>query len=118
MINKEEFIDFIKNYQNFVDKISKFDMSITGKSYPSILYETDWYKSVDDMLDIFLFSHFTDEGFDLICWWLFENVDKIVYIKKEKDIFNEEEEIKYDLNKLEDLWNFLLMDSKIYFKNV
>lgn len=118
MIDKKEFIRFIENYQNFVDKISRVDMSITGKSYPSMLYETDWYESVNNMLDNFLFSHFTDEGLDWIYWWLFENVDKIAYIKKEKDIFNEEEEIKYDLNELENLWNFLLMDSKIYFKNV
>jgi len=56
---------------------------------------------------------------DLIFYYLFENPDdKAVYIKQDKDIFNEEKEIRYPLDTVEELWNFLLTDTKLYFKNV
>ena len=50
---------------------------------------------------------------------MFEDIeDKLVTVKQDKDIFNEEKEIEYHLNSLEELWDFLLTDKKAYFKNV
>lgn len=119
MINKENFIKFIESYQEFENGINKLDMAITGRNYPTILFECGWYDSVGKMLDTFLDSHFTEEGTDLIEYYLWENVeDKAVYIKQDKDIFNEEKEIRYPLNTLDELWDFLLTDKKLYFKNV
>lgn len=119
MITKGEFIKFIQSYIEFQDSVDNFDKAITGKSYPSILFETKWYEAVGRMLDSFLDSHFTDYGIDWICYFLFEDVnDKAAYIKQEGDMFNEEKEIRYSLESADELWDFLLTDKKLYFKNV
>ena len=119
MITKEEFIKFIQSYIEFQDSVDNFDKAITGKSYPSILFETKWYEAVGRMLDSFLDSHFTDYGIDWICYFLFEDVnDKAAYVKQEGDMFNEEKEIRYSLKSANELWNFLLTDKNLYFKNV
>ena len=119
MITKEDFTKFIQSYIEFQDSVDNFDKAITGKSYPSILFETKWYEAVGRMLDSFLDSHFTDYGIDWICYFLFEDVDdKAAYIKLEGDMFNEEKEIRYSLESADELWDFLLTDIKAYFKNV
>lgn len=119
MINKEEFIKFIQSYIEFQESIDNFDKAITGKSYPTILFETRWYEAVGRMVDSFLDSHFTDFGIDWISYFLWEDTnDKAAYVKQEGDMFNEEKEIRYPLDTLDELWNFLLTDKKLYFKNV
>jgi len=118
MITKEEFIKFIQSYQEFENSVDRFDKAITGKSYPSILYETSWYEAVGRMLDVCLSSYFTDEGLDWIYYYLWEDVDdKAAYVKHEGDMFNEEKEIRYPLDTTDELWNFLQTDIKAYFKN-
>ena len=118
MINKEDFIKFIQSYIEFQESIDNFDKAITGKNYPSILFETKWYDAVGKMLDSFLDSHFTVHGIDWIFYFLFEDVsDKAAYIKQEGDMFNEEKEIRYSLESADELWDFLLTDKKLYFKN-
>lgn len=119
MITKEEFVKFIQSYIEFEEYVDNFDKAITGKSHPTILFETKWYEAVDKMLDSFLDSHFTDYGVDWICYFLFEDVDdKAAYIKQEGDMFNKEKEIRYPLESTDELWDFLLTDKKLYFKNV
>ena len=119
MINKENFIKFIESYQEFENGINKLDMAITGRSCPTILFECGWYDSVGKMLDSFLDGYFTEKGADWIFYFLFEDVnDKAAYIKQEGDMFNEEKEIRYPLDTIDELWDFLLTDKKLYFKNV
>ena len=119
MINKENFVKFIESYQEFENGINKLDMAITGRNYPTILFECGWYDSVGKMLDAFLESHFTEKGADWIYYYLFENVeDHEVVITKEADMFEGEEKIIYHLNNIDELWDFLLTDKKLYFKNV
>jgi hypothetical protein len=117
MLTKEEFIKFIESYQEFQNGTDKFDMAITGKNYPSILFECGWYDAVGKMLDVFLDSFFTDSGIDWIFYFLFEDVnDKAAYVTKEGDMFNEKKEIRYPLGTVNELWDFLQTDVKIYFK--
>ena len=117
MITKEEFCKFITSYQEFQDNIDKFDMAITGKNYPTILFETKWFSAVGKMLDAFLDSHFTEEGIDWICYYLFEDIgDKVVTVEYE-DLFGEKE-IEFHLNSVDELWDFLISDKTAYFKNV
>lgn len=108
MITKEEFVKFIQSYIEFQESVDKFDMAITGKNHPSILFETKWYDAVGKMLDSFLDSHFTEEGVDLICWWLFEDVNHIIYSKIDNDLFDSEKEVEIDVNHIEDLYNYLI----------
>lgn len=117
MITKEEFCKFIESYQEFQDEIDKFDMAITGKNYSTILFETKWYSAVGKMLDAFLDSYFTEEGVDWICYYLFEDIeDKIVTVEYE-DLFGTKE-MEFHLNSVNELWNFLIIDKEVYFKNV
>ena len=117
MINKEEFYKFISSYQEFQESVDKFDMAITGKNYASFLFETKWYEAVGRMLDVFLDSNFTDEGVDWICYYLFEELgDKVVKVEYE-DLFGTKE-MEFHLNSVDELWDFLITDKKIYFKNV
>ena len=118
MITKEKFTEYINEFQNFEHAIDRMEEAISGSKYGCNLWESDWYGNVSKMLDIFIDSHFTDNGSDLVNYFLFESVDdKLVTIKKEKDIFNEEQEIEYHLNSIDELWDFLLTDVKQYFKN-
>lgn len=119
MITKEEFFNYLTEYQNFDKGINRLSEALLGKSSYSSLWEVDWIENVGKMLDIFISSHFTEEGIDWVDYYLFEDIkDKVVHIKQEKDMFNEEKDIEYHLNSIEELWNFLNTDKKLYFKNV
>jgi len=118
MITKEEFVKYLTEYQSFEKSIDRLGEALGGKGYYYI-YECDWYDNVGQMLDIFIDSHFTESGADWIFYYLFEDIsDKKVKIKIEEDLFEEEKEIEYHLNSLEELWNFLLINKNLYFKNV
>ena len=119
MISKEQFVKFITEFQFFNKAIDKIEEALTGRPYSCTLFESDWVTSVEKMLDIFIESHFTDEGVDWICYYLFETIeDKRVIVTKEADLFKEKEEVEYHLNSIDELWDFLLTDTKLYFKNV
>lgn len=117
MITKEEFIKFIQSYQEFQKGIDRLDMAITGKSYPTILFESDWFDSVGRMLDLFLESHFTESGRDLISAYLFENC-KEFWINKDKTLFEDKQEEHYEYNSLEELYDTMLKFKNDYFLNV
>ena len=117
MITKEEFVKYLTEYQSFGKAINRLGEALGGKGYYYI-YECDWYDNVGQMLDIFIDSHFTEEGADWVTYYLFEDIDdKLVIIKKPADMFNEESKIEYHLNSIEELWNFLQTDINLYFKN-
>ena len=119
MITKEEFTQYIIEFQNFQQAIERIEEAISGSKYGCNLWETDWYESVCEMLEIFLTSHFTVEGADWVSYYLWEDTDdKAAYVKQEGDMFNEEKEIRYSLESADELWDFLLTDKKLYFKNV
>ncbi len=118
MITKEEFTEYILNYQAFEHSISRMEEAFCGKKYGCNLFECDWVISVDKMLDLFINTHFTETGSDWIFYYLFETIeDKKVTVTKEADLFKEKEEVEYHLNNIDELWNFLLTDKKLYFKN-
>ena len=118
MISKKEFKDFISEYTKFDKAIERIENAISGSKYGCNLFECDWYISTGKMLDIFLNSHFTEEGCDIINWWMFEDVDHIIYQTVDSDLFNGRTEIQHDVNNIEDLWNYLLKNKKELFKDV
>ena len=118
MITKKEFIEFINAYKKYESGVDRFDMSITGKAYPSILSDTDWGQAVGIMLDCFLCSHFTEDGVDIIDWWLFEEVNHVITQTIDSDLFHVKSEIEYDVNDINDLWEYLYKFKKDYIKNV
>ena len=117
MITKEEFINFIKEFQQFEKAIDRLEEAISGKKYGCNLFESDWYQAVDKMFNTFVESHFTENGCDLIFWWVFEDVDHIITHDIGPNLFGDTE-ITYDVNNIEDFWNYLLIYKEDYFKNV
>lgn len=121
MITKKELSEFLERYSNFDKSVLRMEEAISGKSYPycgADLFETDWYTHVSEMYDIFLESHFTEEGIDWINYYFFEDIeDHLVTVNKSADLFNKEYEVEYHLNSIDELWNFLMTDKKLYFKD-
>ena len=117
MITKEEFIKFIDQFNSFVQGIERLENAIKGSGGYCELFETDWFINVGEMYDTFLESHFTESGIDLINWWKFEDVDKIIYQKVDRDLFNGKSEIEYNVNEIDNLWKYMMTYKKDYFKN-
>ena len=112
MINKEEFINFVKSYEIFENGVNRLNGYLHSN-----LWECEWVDAVGKMWDDFMYSHFTEEGCDLINWWKFEDVDHIITQTITPDLFLcEKSEIEYDVNDIEDLWNYLIKFSSDYFK--
>ena len=117
MITKELFVNFLEQYQRFNAAFERIEEALMGRKYSSNLYESDWCEAVGYMLDIFLKSHFTEEGQDLINAYLFEDC-KEFWINKDKTLFEDEKEEHYKYNSLEELYNIMLKFKSDYFLNV
>ena len=115
MITKENFIDFIKSYREFESGIKRLEEAISGKPYGCCLYESDWCEAVGKMLDVYVDSHFTEVGLDLVFWWLFEEVDHIITQNTTPDLFNGKDKIEYNVNSIDDLWDYMIKFKKDYF---
>lgn len=118
MITKKEFINFIESYETFENGINRIIETLSGgKPYTIDLWGCDWVDAVCKMWDNFIYSHFTEEGSDLINWWKFEDIDHIIWQKTDLDLFNGKSKIEYNVNELEDLWNYMIKYKKDYFLN-
>lgn len=93
MISKEKFIKIIENdrvYHTIIDKIEKYGISF---------YESEPHKCYYTLFDILLEQCFNEDGIELIYWWLYEDVDKVI---------TNEDGSKIKLNSAEDLYNYLV----------
>lgn len=117
MLSKELFVKFINNYKTFDSAFERIEEAIYGKKYYSNLYEFDFYEAVGGMLDNFLDSHFTLEGSELVSWWLFEDVEKIIYEKaKETEFFDEfKEDKEVSVETIDELWDYMEKHRADYF---
>ena len=117
MITKEEFVKFIQAYEEFEEGINNLGKFLGGdRPYRVNLWDSNWVDAVCKMWDQFMYSHFTEEGSDLINWWKFEDVNHIIIQTVSPDLFNGKSEIEYNINNIEDLWNYLTKFSSDYFK--
>jgi len=90
-VNKEAFIKTINKYKQFIDASDKLnDLGIDLSEGPI----TD---AIDAIFDAWLAEFLNEEDIDIIYWWLFEDVDKIIY--------DGDEEI--NVEDIEDLYNYL-----------
>ena len=116
MITKEEFTKIITSYQNFENNIDRLFYAFTGSK--NNFMDCDWIDEVNKLLEAAIYSHFTEEGVDWIFYYLYELIDdKKVTVTKSADLFDKEQKIEYHLNSIDELWDFLLTDKKLYFKN-
>jgi hypothetical protein len=120
MITKEELNKFLDQYSKFDKAVIRMGEAISGKSYPysTDLFETDWYNIVNEMFYTFLESHFTEAGIDWVTYYFFEDIeDHLVTVTISADLFDKEHEVEYHLNSIDELWDFLMTDKKLYFKD-
>jgi hypothetical protein len=105
MISKKEFVKIIENdrvYHTIIDKIEKYGISF---------YESEPHKCYYTLLDILLGQFFNSDGMDLIYWWLYEDVDKVI---------TNDDDSTIELNSAEDLYNYLVntTETKYVYLNV
>jgi hypothetical protein len=113
MINKEILVKFIQEYKKFSDYVDKIEEMIFGKHHYVTLWETPFCESVGNMYDLFIKSYFTEEGQDLINWFIFEDVEKIIY-EPDDDIYSKEKR-EIHLDTIDDLWNYMIENKSLYF---
>ena len=89
-MKKEEFIKIINSIIKIDDTITKlYDIGVDIVSSPLCDYGI-----ITDILWTYIYGK---EGMDIINWWLYESVDKIITIDGEN----------IDVTKVEDLYDFL-----------
>lgn len=91
MITLEKFNNVLNVYSeatSYTDKLCELDFD---------LYESPIWNTIDVILDEWGSNILNAEGLDLLYWWLFEDVDKIIY--------TDEEQI--DVASIENLYNYL-----------
>jgi hypothetical protein len=93
MIKPDKFVDYIMAYQRGTDFLRNMDDAGLD------LYETPLCASADTLLDAWLDQVLNEEGQDLVYWWLFEDVDKVITDNdNEFNVEDIEEFTKYLLN--------------------
>ena len=72
MIESSKFIEYLKSYQSGTTFLEEMDDAGLD------LYETPLTASSDTLFQAWLEQILNEEGQDLVYWWLFEDVDKII----------------------------------------
>lgn len=95
MILQEDLKRIINLQQEFVKEWDK---------NPVLNIESRLYDVPLIMFDTCINSVLTETGADLLFWWLYEDVDKIIYLKDGSEI---------DLTNLDDLLDYLYKESYV-----
>lgn len=91
MLSKEEFVDYLDNWNIFWDIITKDDVCV-----PTLV-------PASKMLETFLNSHFTEEGTKFIMEWLFNNNKSTTLTYN--GMFDKDE--KYVIDDIDKLWSYV-----------
>ena len=94
-------------FKKQIELIQQFNKSIEEfeNTFKCNISEMDVVQYTWKLFDNFLESHFTPTGVDLINWWLYEPVEKIVFESDEETT----------LNTIQDLWGYLIDHERDYF---
>lgn len=95
MLSKEVFCDVIEKIQkqDIIDESVSRSLELVCDSWVLFNSKNNKY----DALNI-VFKEAMEDKYDLISWWLYEDVDKFIYI---------EEDTYYDLTKVDSLYYYL-----------
>lgn len=109
MLTKKLFVKAINNYNDFDKAIDRISKAIAGEGhYFCDIFQTDWCDAVYGIFDSFIHSHFNDCGCDLIEWWLWEDVDKIITLQDGTEV---------NVESLDALWEYIVSYKEDYFLN-
>lgn len=97
----------LEDFKHLIDHKIKFDndLELIERLTGIRLIDSDLITDSYNIFDAAIALSFTEEGQDLVFWWLYEDVPKIIYI----------EETKIDVEDIEDLWNYMMDDKETYF---
>lgn len=76
------------------------DMETSSKLYDLGINTIDFCEGLYSITTLLLKSYYGTEGYDIIAWWLHDEVDHVLYDDTGTVILN-------DLNEVEDLWKYL-----------
>jgi hypothetical protein len=104
MISKKTFVNAINNIRTQEKKASEFTNALTiyCDGHPVFDRNNLYLKSLLDVLK----EIFQDE-YDTIEWWLWENVEKKIWIN-----YGKEDQIEIDLSTPEQLYDYLVLEMK------
>ena len=94
MITFEEFKNQIELKRQFDEKLEELQKVLNSRD----LFEIDLVQISYEFFDNYIYSHFDEDGVDLIFWWLYESVPKVIYT----------DETEYNVEDLQDLWDYLV----------
>lgn len=96
-----------KTFELVISKINESE-TLSNELYSLGIDILNMEQPLLDAVWILLKVFFTDTGIELIEWWLYEGVDKVV-TEMDKRLFNDND---YDLTKIKDLYSYLIKDYK------
>lgn len=97
MITFKEFNEMISLNKEFNLKLEELE-EVLGHAD---LFEIRLVQIAFSFFDNYIMSHFTKEGSDLVFWWLYESVPKVIY----------DSEVEYNVEDLEDLWDYIVKNN-------
>lgn len=113
-MNKKLFVEYLTTFNNFDNAIGRLGKAFIGDFYSDLIYETDWYEYVGKMYNIFLQSHFTEYGIDLINAFLFEDCREF-WVDKDRTLFEDKKKEHYTFDTLEELYDVMRIFKEEYF---
>lgn len=103
MINKEQFIELIEEYQKWSTRLEEVETILNAH-----LFECDWITYTFKLFDEILELNFNGSGIDTINWWLYEKNGDV----NMKMWWNNETKEEIPTDSIEDLWNIVKDDRK------
>ena len=94
-MKKELFIKMIENIKKEDERIKKISNFLEEEIMDGWCILKDNYNQ--EVIKILLISIFTEEGYDDIMWWLYEDVNKVITYKNKE----------YNVENIDDFYNWL-----------
>lgn len=86
-MDKEIFKENVETYKKSVDFLEE------SSNFGIDLYETPVCLAADAAFDCWLKAILNDEGVDIVYWWLFEDVDKVLIYANEEIVVEDLENL-------------------------
>lgn len=99
-MKKENFVKAIELMKAFNDKVDLLSDNLNIN-----IIESDFYSIPAQLFDNFIESVCTEDGAELVFWWMYEDVEKVIY---ESD---ESSEKVYHLDTVDDLFNYMCQNN-------
>lgn len=103
--DKEIFVSTLDKLKAGLQNREDFDKTIERFSSGFVVLNVcnDWLDGLIDLL-----AYMVDDTNDIISWWLFENVEKIIYIEANSKLNPTNQEIKFDVSTPEKLFDYFV----------